>query len=109
MTKQVRLVKGDTAPDIRVRLRDRDTGLVCDLSDVTAVSGKLRAAGSVTLLDTLTGSVVLPATDGELLLAIGPNTLQGRTQGLYEIEVVATLTGGAIWTQFDKISVFIRE
>lgn len=109
MSRTLRLVANDTAPDFTVTLRDRDSNAMIDLSDVTSAQAKLRLAGSTTVLDTLTGTVELPATNGQLTFTLNPTTLQNREAGLYELEIALTLTGGKLQTLFDVLPVQIRS
>lgn len=57
MADIIKLVQGDSKPDIMLSLTDENTGLAIDLSAATTVVRvKFRAAGSETLLSTITCS-----------------------------------------------------
>lgn len=53
-TQKIRLVQGDTRPQIKCVITDENTGAIVDLTSATALL-KFRAAGETTVLFTLTG------------------------------------------------------
>jgi hypothetical protein len=61
MSDVIRLVQGDSKPEINLTLTDENTGLPIDLSaESTVVLVKFRASGGSTLLSTITCTKVDP-------------------------------------------------
>lgn len=54
MTAKIKLVQGDTRPQVKCVITDENTGEIVDLSG-SSVALKFRAVGSTTVLFTLTG------------------------------------------------------
>jgi hypothetical protein len=92
MYDKIRLVQGDTRPQIKVVLTDEHTGAVVNITDATCLL-KFRASGSTQLLDTLTG-VVTNGLAGEVVFLWNPTSLD-VDPGDYEGEIEVTFPLGA--------------
>jgi hypothetical protein len=103
---KIRLVQGDTKPQVKVTLTDETTG---DPIEITGSTPRLkfRAVGSSTILTTLTGTV----TDGPNGVAVFAWTTGSLNvdAGDYEGEVEITFSDGTIQTVFDTIKFKVRE
>lgn len=106
MSEKIRLVQGDTLPQVLVTLTDEVTGLPVNVAGASAVM-RFRALGTTTLLDTLVG-VVLNAANGELVFSWGPTTLNVEP-GDYEGEVEVTFSNGARQTVYELLKFKVRE
>jgi hypothetical protein len=105
-TGTIKLVQGDTGPNLTLTLTDSSSGNPIDLTAMTSARMLYRAKGSTTLLSTPTLSVVAPATNGQLLLV--PTSAMTTTAGYYEGEVELTLSGGQIVTGFRTLRFYVR-
>jgi hypothetical protein len=86
MADVIRLVQGDSKPDILLSLTDENTGLPLDLSAATTtVRVKFRAAGSETLLSTITCSKT-DAVNGKVSFNFAGGVLTVPA-GMYEGEI----------------------
>lgn len=56
MAEKIKLVQGDTRPQIKCVISDENTGAIVDLSGASVLL-KFRAVGSTTILFTLTGAL----------------------------------------------------
>lgn len=93
MTEKIKLVKGDTRPQIKVNLTDEGTGSVIDITGATCRL-KFRAIGSTVLNDTLNG-VVTNGAAGEVVFLWNQSSLNvdpGDYEG--EIEIDFPNSGG---------------
>lgn len=92
MVDTIRLVQGDSRPDITLSLTDESTGDPLDLSDATTtVNVKFRAAGSTTLLSTIACTKTDPA-NGEVQFNFAGGVLN-VAGGLYEGEIEIDYNG----------------
>lgn len=91
MADVIRLVQGDEKPDIHLTLTDDNTNLALDLTaETTNVYVKFRAAGSSTLLSTITctktdaaaGKVSFNFTGG--VLDVDPGMYEGEIEVDYD-------------------------
>lgn len=107
MAEKIKLVQGDTRPQIQVTLTDENTGSPIDISNATCRL-KFRAAGGTTVLDTLTGSVTNgPA--GQVVFVWNAGSLN-VDPGDYEGEVEVTFPNNAgIQTVYDLLKFKVRE
>ena len=106
MADKIKLVQGDTRPQIKVTLSDDNTGVPIDISGAT-VRLKFRALGSTTLIDTLIG-IVLDGPNGVVVFAWNNNTLN-VDPGDYEGEVEVTFPAGAgIQTAYQLLKFYVR-
>lgn len=116
----INLVVGDTLPEIVVTLRDSNkaaTGATLDPEDPTTwdpidlsnatVRLRIREVGSTTVKDTLTMTVVSPATDGKATTNFPVGTLD--TAGVFEAEVEISYSNGGKQTVNDLLKLKIRD
>lgn len=107
MTDKIKLVQGDTRPQVQVTITDETTGLAVDITGASVVL-KFRAAGGTTLIDTLTG-VIVDGPNGKAVFVWNPTTLDVDA-GEYEGEVQVTFGAGAgIQTVYDVLKFKVRE
>ena len=107
MAEKIKLVQGDTRPQIQVTLTDENTGSPIDITGATCLL-KFRAAGSSTLVDTLTG-IVTNGSLGQVVFAWNPSSLNVDA-GDYEGEVEVTFPlGGGIQTVYELLKFKVRE
>lgn len=107
MAEKIKLVQGDTRPQIKVTLTDEVTGLPVDITGATCHL-KFRAVGSTVLLETLTG-VVTNGPAGEVVFSWNPTSLD-VDPGDYEGEVeVFYAAGQGIQTVYDPLKFKVRE
>lgn len=113
------LVQGDTLPQLKVTVRDRNqaaVGKTLDLDDPTTwapvnltgatVRLRVREIGGSSTKSTLVGTSVNP-TAGEVVFVFNASTLD--TSGTFEGEIEYTEAGGGIQTVYDLIKLQIRE
>jgi len=102
----VKLVAGDSGPNLTLSLTDKASGQPIDLTGFVSASFKFRAKGGITILATIALTLVGDPTAGQLLLV---PTTQMLTQpaGFYEGEVDITL-GSQLVTGFDVIPFYLR-
>lgn len=105
MADVIKLVHGDTRPQIQVTLTDNTTGAPITISGATPRL-KFRAAGSTTLLTTLVGTV----TDGANGVAVFAWTTGSLNvdAGSYEGEIEITFADGTIQTVYDVLKFKLR-
>ena len=93
MAERIKLVQGDNYPYITMTLTDRATGQGLDLSDnMTVVRVYFRAAGTTTILSTLTCEKVGGGSTGQIRFNFPGNTLD-VSPGPYEGEVEVDFDG----------------
>lgn len=114
----VKMVTGDTLPEVTVNLKDSNTaaaGKVLDENDNTTwapivltgatVRMRIRAVGSTTILKTLTMTIT-DADNGQAATVFPSDTFV--EPGVYEGEIEITFSGGGIQTLFDLIKFNVR-
>lgn len=107
MSDRIKLVQGDTRPDIKVTLTDASTGDPVIITGAT-VRLKFRAAESIEVLATLIGSVI-DGANGVVAFPWGPGDLD-VDPGEYEGEIEVTFANGAgVQTVYDKVKFRVRE
>jgi hypothetical protein len=107
MTEKIRLVQGDTRPQLQCTLTDEITGAIINITGATCVL-KFRASGATTLLDTLTGTVTDGA--GGVVVFQWNSTTLDVPAGDYEGEIEVTFpSGGGIQTVYDLLKFKLRE
>ena len=118
----INLVAGDTKPEINLTLKDANTALagqtldpldsdtwaLINLTSVSTIVVKFRLLGASTILDTLTCTVVAPATNGECYMTWGSTTLDVAA-GTYEGEIELTYSSGAVQTLYDRLKFKVRD
>jgi hypothetical protein len=106
MAEKIKLVQGDTRPQVKITVLDDITGLAIDISNSSVVL-RFRAVGSTTVLDTLNG-VILDGPSGIAAFAWNATTLNVDA-GDYEGEVEITFSDNTKQTVYDLIKFKIRE
>ena len=123
MTEKIRLVQGDTRPQIRFSLTDDTTGNVIDISDSTVLM-KFRALGDTTILFTRVGVLLsgivtesgsvntdppynLPGSGGLVVFTFGVGNLD-IDPGPYEAELEVTFSDGDIQTVYQLQKFIVR-
>ena len=104
----IRLVKGDDRPVIVLTLTDDVTGSPIDLSlATTTIAVKFRAAGTTTLLSTISCSKLSGGTTGQVQFDFLGGVLD-VDPGMYEGEVVLSFDG-QVQTVYDTLRFTVRE
>lgn len=103
----IKLVRNDTAPQLRLTLTDSQTGAAIDLTGAT-VTLHLRAVNTTTLLLTRNAVVQSPTTAGIALLIWHPGDLDLEPND-YEGEIEVTLQDGSVETLFNPLQFTVRE
>lgn len=124
MTERIRLVRGDTLPQIVFSLKDEQSAVPINMVGATPRL-KFRMVGSSTLAATLVGSVLpgleledgsisytdpynVPGRGGRCMFQWGSSDLSGPP-GRYEGEIEITFPGGAVQTVYDRVKFSVRE
>jgi len=106
MAEKIKLVQGDTRPQVKVTLTDDITGLPVEITGATCRL-KFRAVGSSTLIDTLTGTI-LDGVNGIVAFAWNQNTLS-VDPGDYEGEIEVTFPSGqGVQTAYQLLKFSVR-
>jgi hypothetical protein len=106
MTQKIKLVQGDTRPQIQVTFTDETTGLPINITGAVPRM-YFRAAGSSETLSTLTG-VVLDGPAGKTVFSWGPTTLN-VPPGDYQGELELTFSTGDRQSVYDIVKFKVRE
>lgn len=107
MAEKIKLVQGDTRPQIQTTLTDENTGNAIDITGATCLL-KFRAVGSTTLVDTLTGTVTNGA--GGVVVFPWNNTTLNVDAGDYEGEIEVTFPAGqGKQTVYELLKFKVRE
>ena len=115
----VKLVVGDTLPELNFTLKDSNTaaaGKTLDADDSSTwaavnltgatVRFRIREVGSTSVLSTITGTIT-GASTGEVTIAFPSGTW--TTSGTFEGEIEHTTSGGGIQTVQDLIKFQVRD
>jgi hypothetical protein len=115
----VKLVVGDTLPELNFTLKDSNTaaaGKTLDADDSTTwaainltgsvVRFRIREVGSTSVLSTITATIT-SAANGEVTVAFPSGTW--TTSGTFEGEIEHTTTSGGIQTVQDLIKFQVRD
>lgn len=104
----IRLVQGDTKPSIILALTDETTGLPINLAAAsTNVYIKFRAAGSTTLLSTITCQKFTNGSDGKVQFDFSGGVLN-VSPGMYEGEIEVDFNGEK-QTVYDTMRFRVRQ
>ena len=120
----IRLVSGDTKPELNITLRDSNTAApgttldpsdpttwkIIDLTGVDKVEMNFRKVGSTTIHETILCTIVAPRTNGNVIMQWTTTALD-NIAGEYEGEIVITDTaaaGGKVITVRDLLKFDIR-
>lgn len=107
MAEKIKLVQGDTRPQIQITLTDENTGSAIDITGATCLM-KFRAVGASTLSDTITG-VVTNGAAGQVVFMWNPTSLNVDA-GDYEGEIEITFPAGSgRHTAYDLLKFKVRE
>lgn len=126
MAEKIKLVQGDTRPQLRYVVSDETTGAIVDLTGATVLL-KFRAAGSSTLLFTLTGylqggiedengvvteqgvgeTYAVPGSGGRVAFQFGAGNLD-IAPGQYEGELEVTFNDSSIQTVYSVTKFQVR-
>ena len=124
MANRIKLVQGDTYPQISITIYDETTGKPTDLRSASVLL-KFRETGSTTIKSTITGSLIAGYTDennntvytpapydedgggGGVVFSWDSDDLD--TAGSYEGEVEVTFPNNRIQTVYDVVRFQIRE
>ena len=107
MAEKIKLVQGDTRPQIQVTLTDEGTGAAIDITGATCLL-RLRAIGSTALVDTLTG-IVTNGASGVVVFVWNQNTLNVDA-GDYEGEIEVNFASGqGKQTVYELLKFKVRE
>ncbi len=118
-SETLKLVAGDTLPELTLTLKDSNTAAAgqtlddnnsvtwapIDLGGAT-VRLRLREVGSTTVSSTLTCSLVGDGSAGQVVTNFPTGTL--ANEGTYEGEIEITHSGGGIQTVYDLIKLKVR-
>ena len=108
MVDTIRLVSGDSKPDITLVLTDQSTNLALDLTAVTTtVNVKFRQAGSTTLISTIS-CIKTDAINGIVSFDFSGGALTDLAAGMYEGEIEIDYDG-ATHTVFDVLKFRVRD
>ena len=117
----IKLVSGDTLPEINITLRDSNsaapaktldptdptTWLIMDLTAASTVKMNFRAIGSTTIHETIDCTIVSPATNGNVIMRWTSTSLSGIS-GDYEGEIEINYTSGKQVTVVDLLKFDVR-
>jgi len=105
---KINLVQGDNLPYIKLTLSDPSTGAAINLSDSEiVVRVRFRAAGSSTVLSTITCEKVGGGTGGQVRFNFGPGVLDVEP-GPYEGEVEVDFDG-QLQTVYEVLKFNVRS
>lgn len=117
----IRLVSGNTLPELNITLRDSNTAAsgqtldatdpttweIINLTSVATVVMKFRKIGSTVLKATLPCTIVTPAINGNVIMQWTSASLDGIV-GEYEGEILITYNNGKIISVRDLLKFDIR-
>ena len=117
----IELVAGDTMPELNIILKDSNTALsgqtldatnhatwaIISLAAVSTVKMKFRKADTTTILETITCSIVSPASNGNVIMTWLADTLTDA-EGMYEGEIEITYDNGKVSTVRDLLKFDVR-
>jgi hypothetical protein len=124
MAEKIRLVQGDSRPQIVLSLTDEFTGVAINLSEQdTVVRVKLREAGATSVKATMICGKLLgfqnadgtinygspynvPGAGGRVFMDWEPNALS--SVGEYEAEIEITYPDGSVQTVYDVLKFRVR-
>ena len=108
MADVIRLVKGNSKPDIILTLTDDYTGGAIDLSSgTTSVTVKFRKQNTTTVLSTINCAKVSGGATGQVQFDFA-NGVLNVDPGMYEGEVTISFAG-SLQTVYDVIKFRVRD
>ena len=106
MADKIKLVQGDSRPQIQVTLTDEGTGAVINVTGATCRM-RFKASGSTTVLDTLIATP-LNAALGQIVFNWNSTTLT-QPPGDYEGEIEITFSDASVQTVYEVLKFKLRE
>lgn len=106
MAEKIKLVRGDTRPQLQLTLTNELNDEPIDLSDCTVLM-RFRQAGETQVLDTLTGNVTQPLL-GKVVFLWNLNTLDVEP-GDYEGEIEITFPSLEVQTVYELLKFRVRQ
>jgi hypothetical protein len=106
MAEKIKLVRGDTRPQLQLTLTNELDDLNVDLTDATLVM-RFRQAGSDQVLDTLNG-IVTDGVGGKVVFLWNLNTLNVEP-GDYEGEIEITFPSLEVQTVYELLKFRVRQ
>lgn len=106
MSEKIKLVQGDTRPQVKVTLTDDTTGDPIDLG-LGTVRMRFRAAGDATVLATIVGTIT--SSVGGTVVFSWPEGVLDVDAGDYEGEIEVTFADTTVQTVFDTLKFKLRE
>jgi hypothetical protein len=108
VAEKIKLVQGDTGPQLKLTLTDQDTGAPVDLLGAT-LTLRLRATGEATILVTRTGLLSADTAPlGEVIFTWATGNLD-LPAGSYEGEVEVVFADGVRQTVYEVLKFSVRE
>jgi hypothetical protein len=107
MAEKIKLVAGDTRPQVKVTLTDDTTGDPIDIGVGGTVAMHFRATGTDVVLFTLAGTVV-DSANGVVVFSWPPHSLDLEA-GMYEGEIEITFTDGTNQSVYDLLQFKLRS
>lgn len=106
MAEKIKLVQGDTKPQIKITITDETTGDAVDITDSTPRL-KFRASNTSTVLTTMVGTV----TDGPggVCIFVWPAGALDVEPGDYEGEVEITFEDETVQSVYDLLKFKLRQ
>lgn len=108
MADRVKLVQGDTGPQLKLTLTDEETGEAIDLTGATATM-KFRAVGSTTTLFTRSGFINSQTAIDGIVVFIWQTGDLDIDEGSYEAEIEIIFDGGMRQTVYKLLSFYLRQ
>lgn len=106
MSESIKLVRGDTRPQVKVTLTDDTTGLAIDITGAT-VRLRFRAAGSDLVLSTIVGAVINGL--GGVAVFQWPVGSLDVEAGAYEGEIEVTFSDTTVQTVYEVLKFKLRD
>lgn len=106
MAEKIKLVRGDTRPQLQLTLTNELNDATVDLTDAVVVM-RFRQAGSSTVLDTLNG-IVTDGVGGKVVFLWNLNTLNVEP-GDYEGEIEITFPSLEVQTVYELLKFRVRQ
>jgi hypothetical protein len=107
MSEKIKLVAGDTRPQVKVTLTDDTTGDPIDIGVGGTVALHFRATGTDVVLFTVAGTVV-DSVNGVVVFSWPPGSLD-LDEGMYEGEIEITFPDGTSQTVYDLLNFKLRS
>jgi hypothetical protein len=106
MAEKIKLVRGDTRPQLQLTLTNELDDTAIDITGANVLM-RFRQAGSTTVLDTLTG-VVTNGIGGKVIFLWNLNTLDVEA-GDYEGEIEITFPSLEVQTVYELLKFRVRQ